>query len=292
MNVLLPIMGGLAQGMILFLAASGLTLVFGVMGILNFAHGGFFALGAFVIYSLTGGANLPAWQFLALCVVGAAAVGAVGMVFEVIVFRRIYHLPHLDALLATYAVLLTVTGAMTQVWGVASLGQPMPSEFRTALRFGGAIVPVYDLVLIVIGVLVAVGLWFLLERTAFGRSVRAISADRQMSASLGINVGVVYTVMLGLGLGLAGLGGALVSPLVQTDTGLAALFVIQSFAVVIVGGLGSISGALVAALALGLLNSMLVTVNPALAGFSLYIGMTAVLLVRPQGLFGRPLDRA
>ena len=176
---LLLLASGLAQGMILFLAASGLTLVFGVMGVLNFAHGGFFALGAFAIYSLTAGASVPAWQYLLLSVVGAGLVGVVGMAFEVVVFRRIYHLPHLDALLATYAVLLTVTGAITQVWGVSALGQPMPTEFRSALRFGGAIVPLYVIALLVIGGLVAIGLWFLLERTTFGRSVRAISADRQ-----------------------------------------------------------------------------------------------------------------
>ncbi len=288
---LLLLTSGLAQGMILFLAASGLTLVFGVMGVLNFAHGGFFALGAFIVYSLTGGASIPAWQYLLLSVVGAGLVGVVGMAFEVVVFRRIYHLPHLDALLATYAVLLTITGAITQIWGVAARGQPMPSEFRSALRFGDAVVPVYDIALLVIGGLVAVGLWFLLERTTFGRSVRAISADRQMSASLGIDIKVVFTVMLGLGLGLAGLGGALVAPLVQLDAGLAAVFVIQSFAVVIVGGLGSIAGALVAALALGLLNSIMVSIDPALAGFSLYIGMTVVLLIRPQGIFGHRAER-
>lgn len=289
---LLLLASGLAQGMILFLAASGLTLVFGVMGVLNFAHGGFFALGAFIVYSLTGGASIPAWQYLLFSVLGAGLVGVVGMAFEVVVFRRIYHLPHLDALLATYAVLLTLIGAITQVWGVAARGQPMPSEFRSALRLGDTVVPVYDIALLVIGGLVAVGLWFLLERTTFGRSVRAISADRPMSAALGIDIKVVFTVMLGLGLALAGLSGALVAPLVQLDVGLAAVFVIQSFAVVIVGGPGSIAGALVAALALGLLNSIMVSIDPALAGFSLYVGMAVVLLIRPQGIFGHRTERA
>ena len=288
---LLLLASGLAQGMILFLAASGLTLVFGVMGVLNFAHGGFFALGAFIVYSLTGGASIPAWQYLLFSVLGAGLVGVVGMAFEVVVFRRIYHLPHLDALLATYAVLLILIGAITQVWGVAARGQPMPSEFRSALHLGDTVVPVYDIALLVIGGLVAVGLWFLLERTTFGRSVRAISADRPMSAALGIDIKVVFTVMLGLGLALAGLSGALVAPLVQLDVGLAAVFVIQSFAVVIVGGPGSIAGALVAALALGLLNSIMVSIDPALAGFSLYVGMTVVLLIRPQGIFGHRTER-
>lgn len=285
---LLLITSGLAQGMILFIAASGLTLVFGVMGVLNFAHGGFLALGAYIMYSLTnGGESIPAWQFLLLTITSAGIVGLIGMAFEVVVFRRIYRLPHLEALLATYAVLLVVTGGITQVWGVAALGQAMPTELRTALRMEGTIVPLYDIALVVIGGLVAIGLWFLLERTSFGRTVRAISADRQMSASLGINVTVVFTLMLGLGVALAGLGGALVSPLVQIDVDLGAFFVIQSFAVVIVGGLGSVAGALIAALALGLLNSLLVAIDPSLAGFSLYIGMTAILLIRPQGILGR-----
>ena len=291
MAFVLPILNGISQGVLLFLVASGLSLVFGVMGLLNFAHGGFFALGAFATYSLTQGASLPAWQFLLLVVAGAVVVGLVGIAAEVLVFRRIYHLAPIDALFATYAVLLTLQGAMTQIWGVNPLGVARSPEFRGAVRIGGADVPTYDFALIAIGAVVVVALWWLLERSAFGRVVRATAADRVMSACLGINVRFVFAAMFGLGTFLAALGGGLVSQLVQVDAGLAATFVIQSFAVVIVGGLGSIFGALTASLLLGLLDSILVSIDPTYSGFSLYLGMTLMLLARPSGLFGTPSDR-
>lgn len=285
-GVLLTVLNGISQGVLLFLVASGLSLIFGVMGVLNFAHGGFFALGAFLVYSLTGGAAVAAPQFLLMAIVAGLVVGAVGMFVEATVFRRIYHLAPIDALLATYAVLLTIQGAITQVWGVDPIGQPMPPGLQSATTVAGATLPVYDFVLLAIGGIVVVGMWWLLQRTSLGRRVRAIAADRTMSASLGIDTRRVFTVMFGLGAALAGLGGALIAPLVQIDTSLAATFVIQSFAVVIVGGLGNMYGALVAAILLGLLNSVLVGIDPAFSDFSLYLGMVAILLVRPQGLFG------
>jgi len=291
MPLVLPILNGVSQGVLLFLVASGLSLVFGVMGLLNFAHGGFFALGAFVTYSLTAGASLPAWQFLLLVVVGAIAVGLLGIVAEMFVFRRIYHLAPIDALFATYAVLLTLQGGMTQIWGVNPLGVARSPEFRGALNLGGADVPAYDFALIAIGAVVVVALWLLLERSAFGRIVRATAADRTMSACLGINVRFIFAAMFGLGTFLAALGGGLVSQLVQVDAGLAATFVIQSFAVVIVGGLGSIFGALVAALLLGLLDSLVVSFDPTFSGFTLYFGMALMLLAKPSGLFGSASDR-
>lgn len=287
-GLLLTVLNGISQGVLLFLVASGLSLIFGVMGVLNFAHGGFFALGAFIVYSLTAGAAVPAPEFVLLVVVASLAVGTLGMIVEATVFRRIYHLTPIDALLATYAVLLTIQGAITQVWGVNPVGQPMPPELDSAVTVAGATLPIYDFVLLAIGAIVVVSVWWLLQRTDLGRSVRAIAADRTMSASLGIDTRRVFTLMFGLGAALAGLGGALVAPLVQIDTSLAATFVIQSFAVVIVGGLGSMYGALVAAILLGLLNSVLVGIDPGLSDFSLYLGMAAILLVRPQGLFGMP----
>lgn len=291
MDLVLPIFNGISQGVLLFLVASGLSLIFGVMGLLNFAHGGFFALGAFVTYTLTAGASLPAWQFLLVVAAGSAGVGVLGIIAEIVVFRRIYHLAPIDALLATYAVLLTIQGGITQIWGVNPLGVARSPEFRGAIQVAGADVPAYDFALIGLGIIVVVGLWWLLERSPFGRVVRATAADRVMSACLGVNVKKVFAAMFGLGSFLAALGGGLVSQLVQIDSGLAATFVIQSFAVVIVGGLGSITGALVAALLLGLLDSLVVSIQPTYSGFSLYLGMTLILLAKPSGLFGKGSDR-
>lgn len=291
MDLVLPIFNGISQGVLLFLVASGLSLIFGVMGLMNFAHGGLFALGAFVTYSLTAGASLPAWQFLLLVIVGAFAVGALGVVAEILVFRRIYHLAPIDALFATYAVLLTIQGAITQVWGVSPLGVARSPEFRGAIKVLGSDVPAYDFLLIAVGAIVVIGLWWLLERSSFGRTVRATAADRVMSACLGINVRLVFAAMFGLGSFLAAIGGGLISQLVQIDAGLAATFVIQSFAVVIVGGLGRIFGALIAALLLGLLDSLVVSIDPTFSGFTLYVGMALILLIRPAGLLGTASDR-
>jgi len=289
--VLLTLIAGLSDGVLLFLVASGLSLIFGVLGVLNFSHGGFFALGAFVMHTLTRGAQLEAWQFVALALVGGLVVGGLGLVVEASVFRRIYHLAPIDALLATYAVLLTIQGAITQLWGVEPLGQAMPAAFLQLIRIGTAEVPSYEAFVVAVGGVVVVGLWVFLERSDLGRSVRAVAADRSMAACLGIDVRRVFALMVGLGTALAGLGGALVAPRIQITSGLAATYVIESFAVVIVGGLGSMPGALLAAVLLGLLNSLVVAFDPGLSGFSLYLGMAVVLLLRPHGLLGTDPER-
>lgn len=289
--MLLTLIAGLSDGVLLFLVASGLSLIFGVLGVLNFSHGGFFALGAFVTHTLTRGAQLEAWQFVALALVGGVLVGGLGLVVEATVFRRIYHLAPIDALLATYAVLLTIQGAITQLWGVEPLGQAMPAAFLQLIQIGTTEIPSYEAFVVAVGAVVVVGLWVFLERSDLGRSVRAVAADRGMAACLGIDVRRVFALMVGLGTALAGLGGALVAPRIQITSGLASTYVIESFAVVIVGGLGSMPGALLAAVLLGLLNSLVVTFDPALSGFSLYLGMAVVLLLRPQGLLGTDPER-
>ncbi|HZV48973.1 MAG TPA: branched-chain amino acid ABC transporter permease [Candidatus Dormibacteraeota bacterium] len=284
--VLLPVVNGVAFAMLLFIVASGLTLIFGVMRVVNFAHGGFFALGAFLTFTLAAGSRLPMAEF-ALAAVGASLIcAALGMVIEVVVFRRIYHLSHTDSLLATYAALLILQGSLILIWGNRPRSQPLPADFGHAVTLMGVQVASYNLLLIALGLLVAVFLWAVLIHTPMGRMVRAVASDRTMSAALGINVDLVFTGMFGLGVFLAGMGGALASPLFQLDSTLASTLVLESFAVVLVGGVGSVLGALIAALLLGLLNSFLVAFDPVLADFSLYIAMAVVLLLRPTGLLG------
>lgn len=287
--IVLPIVNGVAFAMLMFIVASGLTLIFGVMRVVNFAHGGFFAIGAFLTFTLAAGQRLPFFEF-AIAAVGSAILCAIlGMIAEVVVFRRIYHLPHSHALLATYAVLLILQGSLTLLWGNNPRSQPLPTDFQHAVVILGVQAASYNILLIGLGALVGIYLWVQLTRTSVGRMVRAVAADRTMSASLGINVGLVFTGMFGLGVFLAGLGGALASPLFQLDSSLASTLVLESFAVVLIGGLGSVTGALIAALILGLLNSFLVAYSPTLADFSLYFTMAAVLLLRPAGLLGAPL---
>jgi branched-chain amino acid transport system permease protein len=285
-SIVLPIVNGVAFAMLMFIVASGLTLIFGVMRIVNFAHGGFFALGAFLTFTLAAGSRLPFAEF-AIAAVGAAVICALlGMLAEVLVFRRIYHMAHAHALLATYAVLLILQGSLVLIWGNDPRSQPLPTDFMHAVQVFGVPAASYNVLLIGVGLAVGVYLWVQLTRTALGRMVRAVAADRTMSAALGINVGLVFTGMFGLGVFLAGLAGALSAPLFQLDASLASTLVLESFAVVRVGGLGSVTGALIAALVLGLLNSFLVAFDPVLADFSLYLVMAGVLLVRPTGLLG------
>jgi branched-subunit amino acid ABC-type transport system permease component len=285
-NIVLPTINGVAFAMLLFIVASGLTLIFGVMRVVNFAHGGFFALGAFLTYTFAAGGAYPFLKFALFGIAAAAACAALGMVAEVVVFRRIYAMSHSQQLLATYAVLLILQGSLIVFWGNNPRSQPLPTDLNHALVIAGVYVSTYNVLLIGIGVAVAAYLWFQLTRTSLGRMVRAVAADRNMSAALGVNVGLVFTGMFGLGVFLAGIGGALASPLFQLDSSLASTLVLESFAVVLVGGVGSVTGAFIAALILGLLNSFLVAFDPSLAEFSLYITMAAVLLVRPTGLLG------
>jgi branched-chain amino acid transport system permease protein len=286
-TIVLPAVNGVAFAMLLFIVSSGLTLIFGVMRVVNFAHGGFFALGAFLVFTITGGTGMPFWEFL-LAAIGAALICAVlGMVAEVLVFRRIYDKSHSYQLLATYAILLILQGSLVLLWGNNPRSQPLPTDFEHAITIFGVQAASYNVLLIGIGIVVAVYLWFQLTRTTLGRKVRAVAADRTMSASLGINVGLIFTGMFGLGVFLAGIGGALAAPLFQLDSTLAGTLVLESFAVVLIGGVGSVAGALIAALVLGLLNSFLVVYDPRLAQFSLYMAMAAVLLVRPTGLLGQ-----
>jgi len=284
--VILPLVNGVAFAMLMFIVASGLTLIFGVMRVVNFAHGGFFALGAFLAFTLAAGRRLPFLEFALAALAAAIVCAFLGMIAEVLVFRRIYHMAHSRALLATYAVLLILQGSLVLFWGNNPRSQPLPSDFQHAVVILGVPAASYNLLLIGVGVVVGLYLWLQLTHTSVGRMVRAVAADRMMSASLGINVGLVFTGMFGVGVFLAGLGGALASPLFQLDSSLASTLVLESFAVVLVGGLGSVTGALIAALILGLLNSFLVAYDPALADFSLYLVMAGVLLVRPTGLLG------
>jgi branched-chain amino acid transport system permease protein len=284
--VILPVVNGVAFAMLMFIVASGLTLIFGVMRVVNFAHGGFFALGAFLAFTLAAGRRLPFLEFALAALAAAIVCAFLGMIAEVLVFRRIYHMAHSRALLATYAVLLILQGSLVLFWGNNPRSQPLPSDFQHAVVILGVPAASYNLLLIGVGVVVGLYLWLQLTHTSVGRMVRAVAADRMMSASLGINVGLVFTGMFGVGVFLAGLGGALASPLFQLDSSLASTLVLESFAVVLVGGLGSVTGALIAALILGLLNSFLVAYDPALADFSLYLVMAGVLLVRPTGLLG------
>lgn len=277
---------GLTDGMLIFLVASGLTLVLGVMRVVNFSHGGFFMIGAYLAYELMRGHVQPVWLFVLLVLAASAATAAIGLVSERILFRRLYRLPEVTSLLGTYALLLILEGAAQLIWGRNPVTQPEPSGLVHAFSIAGAQVPRYDILVVAAGVLTAVGLQVLIKGTELGRQLTAVAEDRYMAGLLGVNVNWVFAATFAIGIFLAGLGGALAGPTLSMVPDIAVTFILQAFAVVIIGGFGSIIGSLIAALALGLLHAFLVNKAPSLADFSLYMLMAAVLVVRPQGLLG------
>jgi branched-chain amino acid transport system permease protein len=281
------LVAGIAQGVPLFLVASGLTLIFGVMHILNFAHGAFFMLGAYVLVSVLSGGQVSFALFLLAAVAAALVVGATGALSEIGALRHLYNRDHVITLLATYSLLLILEGAAHLIWGATPRSQRLSAEVAGSVQVAGIRTPVYDLFLILTGGLVALGLLYMLKRTHFGMMLRAVAEDNVMAQGLGVQARKVQIMVFVLGSALAGFSGALTAPLIQINTGLAHTFVIQSFAVVIIGGLGSLGGAMVGALLIGLAESMFVSYAPAFAGFSLYLAVAVVLLLRPQGLLGR-----
>lgn len=277
---------GLTDGMLVFLVASGLTLVLGVMGVVNFSHGGFFMLGAYLGYEFMGGRAVSTWLFIVLILAASVATAVVGLAAERVLFRRLYRLPEVTSLLGTYALLLILEGAAQLIWGQDPRTQPEPNGLVRVFTLAGAQIPRYDILVLVAGVVTVAGLELLIRRTDFGRQLTAVAEDRFMAGLLGINVNRVFAATFALGIFLAGLGGTMAGPTLSMVPDIAVTFILQAFAVVIVGGFGSIAGSLIAALALGLLNSYLATYVPSLADFSLYLLMAVVLVVRPQGLLG------
>jgi branched-chain amino acid transport system permease protein len=285
-ELLSVLVSGVAYGVPLFLVASGLTLIYGVIGVLNFAHGALFVVGALLATTLLGVA-VPGIPLFALAMIACAVVvGALGLVIESTVVRRLYKADHITMLLATFAILLIIEGGAEAIWGNVPRNVTRPQELAGTIQLLGARIPVYDLLLITVGAAVAVGLWLLIQRTRFGRSVRAIAQDSTMSEAIGLNSRRTMLLVFGLGSLLAGLAGALLSPNVTVTPLLGQAFVLQSFAVVIIGGLGSIQGSLVAALLVGVVEAAATQYAPALTGFTFYILVAAVLLLRPQGLLG------
>jgi branched-chain amino acid transport system permease protein len=278
------LLSGVAFGVPIFLVASGLTLVYGVIGVLNFAHGAFFLLGAFATVTLLGGQTPNLLAFVLAVLAGGALAGAVGLLTELTVVRRLYRADHMTMLLGTYAVLLTLEGVSHLIWGTEPRSQRQPDLLAGDVTLAGARITVYDLVLVAVGAVVAVGLWLLINRTRSGRAVRAIAQDATMAQAVGINAKMLLLLVFGFGSLLAGLAGGLMAPNVSVSLALGNAFILQAFAVVIVGGLGSVQGSLIASILAGISETAAVAYAPVLTGFTFYILVAVVLVVRPQGL--------
>ncbi|GJD52212.1 High-affinity branched-chain amino acid transport system permease protein LivH [Methylobacterium crusticola] len=277
----------LGWGMATFLVAAGLTLIFGILHVLNFSHGGVFMLGAYVAFTLTrwsGTGGLA--SFLGASLLAALATGVVGLAVDRAVFRRLAAVDGAYVLVATYALLLVCNGVAKLVWGLNVFSAAPPESLMTVTVAGDVVMPHYALFVIGAGLSVYLGLEWLLNRTAAGRMIQAIAADPWMARLLGIDVGLVYTGTVVLGFALAGLAGGLLVANQSLSPDLAGIFIIQAFGVVIVGGMGSIRGAFLASLLLGLVDSFGSALLPSMPGILFFVALALVLLVRPQGLLG------
>jgi len=283
------LINGLSQGMVLFIVASGLSLVFGVLRVINFAHGSLYMVGAYLAFSLS--TLMPAgslFSFLMLMLLVPPAIALLGLGLEIPLFRRIYGKEHLLQLLLTYALLLIIDDACRLIWGGAIRNVARPEILAGSVEFFGLFLPSYNVFILAVGPIIAVGLWFLLYRTRSGNLIRAAVSHPEMVGALGVNVSRVMTATFMLGCWLAGLGGVLMSALANIDLSIGMEKIIECFAVVVIGGLGSIGGALLGSLILGVGVSFIQLPLSRAAIVFPYFAMALILIIRPWGLFGKP----
>ena len=277
---------GLASACSLFLVASGLSIIFGVTRIVNFAHGAFYMLGAYIAFTLTERFS-GALGFWGGIMAAALAVAAIGVIVEMLLLRRIYHSPELFQLLATFGLTLMVEDLVVLIWGPADLLGRRAPGLKGAVDFFGQAIPSYDLFLIVLGPLVLGILWLLFQRTRWGVLVRAATQDRDMVAALGVNQKWLFTSVFAVGVFLAALGGALQIPRDAVNHTMDLRIIVEVFVVVVIGGLGSIMGAFVAAVLVSELNAFGILIFPKISIILVFLVMAVVLIVRPWGLFGK-----
>jgi branched-chain amino acid transport system permease protein len=282
-------MGGLTTAMFLFLIASGLSLVFGVMRVINFAHGSFYMLGAYLAWQVVQWLHPSGGGFWAAAILAALGVGILGAVIERLFFRSLYGRDELYQLLFTYALVLILGDAAKFLWGTDQLSVSTPPALAGSIRIFGTTQPLYTMFIIAIGPAIAFTLWLLLNRTGAGRMVRAAQMDREMLDALGANVAVIYTAMFALSAFLAGLSGALVTPIQSIVPGMDVLIIVQAFIVVVIGGMGSLWGTFWGSVIYGQVLSFGILIFPGFSLFSVFALMAVILIVRPWGLFGRPL---
>ncbi len=293
------LLNGLQLGVMLFLMAAGLTLVFGIMGLINLAHGSFFMIGAFAaawVADRTG-------SFLLAVPAGLAASAATGVAVEIGVIRHLYARPHMDQVLATFGLIMFFDELMSILFGRTPLLASVPAFLGGSVDIvAGVPYPVFRLAIIVVGIVVAVALWWLIGHTRLGMLVRAGATNREMVRALGVNIALLYTAVFALGAMLAGLAGLLTGPILSVQVGMGDSILITTFVVIVVGGVGSVRGALAGAMLVGMVDTLTRAYLPTLlqglmqastadqlagglSSMAIFILMAVVLLVRPRGLF-------
>jgi len=292
-------LNGVQLGMLLFLLAAGLTLIFGIMDLVNLAHGSLYMLGAYfaaTFAAVTG-------SFVLGALLALLATAASGMVLEVVAIRPLYGRPHLDHVLGTFGLILFFNDLVRRIWGPDGMTLSLPSEMLRAVQIlPGVYYPLYRLVIILVTLAVAALLYLLVMRTRLGMLIRGGASNREMVGALGINIKLLYTLVFGLGAALAGFAGLMQAPILTVQIGMGENILILAFVVIVIGGIGSIRGAFVAALIVGLIDTLgraflpdllravlstnaALTLAPALSSMSIYMLMAAVLVIRPEGLF-------
>jgi branched-chain amino acid transport system permease protein len=279
---LIQLLNSVQYGLLLFMLAAGLTLIFGIMGVVNLAHGSFYMLGAYLAYSLSG---LLGSLTLAL-LVGTALAVAFGLALEWLLFRHFYHRDHLDQVLLTFGLIYIFEELRSMLWGddvhgvaiPALLGESIP--LTTNLSY-----PVYRLFMSAVCVALALGLYLLISKTRLGMKIRAGAFNRDMAEALGINIKLIHATVFAIGVGLAAVAGMIAAPVSSVYPNMGSQVLIMCFVVVVIGGIGSVRGALVAALLVGLVDTFGKVLLPAVSGMLVYMLMAAVLLWKPEGLF-------
>ena len=293
------VLNGVQLGVMLFLMAAGLTLIFGIMNVINLAHGSLYMIGAYVA-AVTFAAS---GSFLLGLVAALMAAAGVGLALEIVVFRTLYGRDHLDQVIATFAIIIVVNQGVKLLWGGAPLTMPMPEALSGSVRLmEGLLYPVWRLAIIACGLAVALGLYGLVSHTRTGMRVRAGASNAEMAAALGINIRRLFSIVFGFGSMLAGFAGIMVAPIFSVEPGMGDTVLVLALVVIVIGGIGSIRGALLGALLVGLVDalgrSFLVdllrlaigpsparTIGPAIGSMLIYLVMALVLTFRPSGLF-------
>ena len=278
---------GLSYGSTLFLVSAGLTLIFGVTRIVNFAHGSLYMIGAYLAYTLTTMLPSTVFGFFGGVALAAFGVAIIGAALEVVLLRRLYAAPEIFQLVATFAVVLIVQDLVLVVWGPNELFAPRAPGLKGSVEIAGALVPQYTLFAMAVGPAVYALLWWGLRRTRFGVWVRAASQDREMASALGVNERRLFTSVFALGAFLAGLAGALQIPRETVNLQMDLAILIEAFVVVVVGGLGSVTGAFLAALLIGLVHAFGAWWLPQSTLVLIFVAMALVLVLRPHGLLGK-----
>jgi branched-subunit amino acid ABC-type transport system permease component len=275
---------GLSLAMYLWLLSAGLTIIFGVLGVLNFAHGSLFMVGAYLAFTFYGTLGMSFGVAIVFSLIGVALLG---LVMERFFLRYLYHLDHAYQLLLTFGFILILDDAVKIIWGPVFKIPPMPRFLDGAWPIFGRPFPVYNLFIIAAGALVAIFLWVVFEKTWWGRTVRATSSDREMASAIGVNVPALFSGVFMVGSMLAALGGALGTPVRVVAPGIGAAMIIQAFVITVIGGLGSLAGAFVSSVIVGVLSAYGTFFFPVFELFFIFVIMAVVLLLKPEGLFAR-----